>query len=55
MTWHHTVPKNTQYLFNLNVLNVTSITPIAKPITKPPDKSELTPKTVSDSLTCVSQ
>ncbi len=45
MTWHHTFPKNTQYLFNLNVLNVTSITPIANPITKPPDKSELTPNT----------
>ena len=55
MTRHQYSSKNTQYLFNLNVLNVTSITPIANPITKPPDKSELTPNTVSDSLTFVSQ
>ena len=43
--------KNAQCLLNLNVLNVTSIILIAKPITKPANKSELIPNTIYDALT----
>ena len=39
---------NTQYLFNLNVLNVNSIKPKANPITKAPDRPERRPRIESD-------